>query len=48
MDTDGDGKGDTIKTGNSVDVWQPSMKNARAWVKEHGDYVYMQIVPTVG
>ena len=48
IDTDGDGKGDTIKTGNSVDVWQPSMKNARAWVKEHGDYVYMQIIPAVG
>ena len=48
IDTDGDGKGDTIKTGNSVDVWQPSMESARAWVKEHGDYVYMQIVPAVG
>lgn len=48
MDTDGDGKGDTIKTGNSVDVWQPSMQNARNWIKEHGDYVYMQIVPGVG
>ena len=48
MDTDGDGKGDTIKTGNSVDVWQPNMESARAWIKEHGDYVYMQIVPAVG
>ena len=48
IDTDNDGKGDTIKTGNSVDVWQPSMQHARSWVKEHGDYVYMQIVPAVG
>lgn len=48
IDTDGDGKGDTIKTGNSVDVWQPNMESARAWIKEHGDYVYMQIVPAVG
>ena len=48
IDTDGDGNGDTIRTGNSVDVWQPSMESARAWVKEHGDYVYMQIVPAVG
>ena len=48
IDTDGDGKGDTIKTGNSVDVWRPSMGSARAWVKEHGDHVYMQIVPAVG
>ena len=48
IDTDGDGNGDTIKTGNSVDVWQPSMTNARAWIREHGDYVYMQIVDGKG
>ena len=48
IDTDNDGNGDTIKTGNSVNVWQPSMKNARTWIIEHGDYVYMQIVPAVG
>ena len=48
IDTDNDGIGDTIESGNSVDVWQPSMESARAWVKVHGDYVYMQIVPAVG
>ena len=48
IDTDNDGDGDTIRTGNSVDVWQPNMKSARTWIKEHGDYVYMQIVPAVG
>ena len=48
IDTDGDGNGDTIRTGNSVDVWQPNMESAIAWIKEHGDYVYMQIVPAVG
>ena len=48
IDTDNDGIGDTIRTGNSVDVWQPNMESARAWIKEHGDYVYMQIVPAVG
>lgn len=48
IDTDNDGNGDTIETGNSVDVWQPNMESAIAWVKEHGDYVYMQIVPAVG
>ena len=48
IDTDNDGIGDTIETGNSVDVWQPNMESARAWIKEHGDYVYMQIVPAVG
>ena len=48
IDTDNDGIGDTIETGNSVDVWRPNMESARAWIKEHGDYVYMQIVPAVG
>ena len=48
IDTDNDGIGDTIRTGNSVDVWQPSMTNARAWIREHGDYVYMQIVDGKG
>ena len=48
IDTDNDGIGDTIESGNSVDVWQPNMKSAIAWTKEHGDYVYMQIVPAVG
>ena len=48
IDTDGDGNGDTIESGNSVDVWQPNMESAIAWTKEHGDYVYMQIVPAVG
>ena len=48
IDTDGDGNGDTIRTGNSVDVWQPSMTNAKAWIREHGDYVYMQIVDGKG
>ena len=48
IDTDSDGIGDTTATGNSVDVWQHNMGSARAWVKEHGDYVYMQIVPAVG
>lgn len=44
MDTDGDGKGDSIKKGLSVDVWQPSMKDAKAWIKRYGDYVYMEII----
>lgn len=48
IDTDDDGIGDTIESGNSVDVWRPNMESARSWVKEHGDYVYMQIVPAVG
>jgi 3D (Asp-Asp-Asp) domain-containing protein len=48
MDSDGDGQGDTIITGNSVDVWQPSMADARAWIRENGDYIYMQIIDGKG
>lgn len=48
IDTDDDGIGDTIESGNSVDVWRTNMESARSWIKEHGDYVYMQIVPAVG
>lgn len=48
MDTDGDGKGDTIKNGYSVDVWMPSMEDARNWIRNNGDYVYMQIIDGEG
>lgn len=48
MDTDGDGRGDTIREGYSVDVWQPSMADARAWIRENGDYIYMQIIDGKG
>lgn len=44
IDTDGDGKGDTILNGESVDVWQPDMDHANQWVEDHGDYVMMKII----
>jgi 3D (Asp-Asp-Asp) domain-containing protein len=44
IDTDGDGIGDTIKTGNSVDVWVSSKDEASDWISKNGDYVYMQII----
>ena len=43
IDTDGDGKGDSIPNGTSVDVWMPSMADAKAWVSTHGDYVYLKL-----
>lgn len=43
IDTDGDGKGDSIASGQSVDVWMPSMADAKAWIESHGDYVYIRI-----
>lgn len=48
IDTDGDGKGDSIKKGLSVDVWCPSMDAAREWIREHGDYVFIQIIEAEG
>lgn len=48
IDTDGDGKGDSIKNGLSVDVWQPSKADAIQWINTYGDYVYIKIVKGVG
>ena len=43
MDTDGDGKGDSIKNGQSIDVWVASLKDAYAWRDQYGDYVYIKV-----
>ena len=48
MDSDGDGVGDTIRTGKSVDVFQNTLQDAKAWVKEYGDYVYIVIIDAQG
>ncbi len=44
IDTDGDGWGDTIKNGYSIDVWQPDMAHANAWIAEYGDYVMLKVI----
>ena len=33
----------TIEAGESVDIWMPTMKDAKSWIREHGDYVYITI-----
>lgn len=48
IDTDGDGKGDSIKSGKSVDVFRSSLSGCREWVKTYGDYVYIQIIQAEG
>jgi 3D (Asp-Asp-Asp) domain-containing protein len=40
--------GGSIQLGQSIDVWQPSMKDAYNWVGQYGDYVYMKIIKGVG
>ena len=44
IDTDGDGKGDTIKRGRSIDIYCDDMQACRNWIKTYGDYVYLQII----
>lgn len=44
MDTDGDGKGDTIINGQSIDVWINSLPEAYKWRDKYGDYVYIKII----
>ena len=48
IDSDGDGKGDTIRTGNSIDIWVEDDEAVRLWQKEVGDYVYIKIIKGVG
>lgn len=48
IDTDGDGKGDSIKKGLSVDVWRSSIIEANNWIAEYGDYVYIKIIDAEG
>ena len=48
IDSDGDGKGDTIKTGKSVDIFRNSLDDCRSFAKEYGDYVYIKIIEAEG
>lgn len=44
MDTDGDGKGDSIKNGQSIDVWINSLSEAYEWRDKYGDYIFIKII----
>ena len=44
IDTDGDGYGDSIINGTSIDVWQPSEAAMYNWLNTYGDYVYLEII----
>ena len=48
IDTDGDGIGDTITRGKSIDVYRYTMEDAKAWIAEHGDYVFMKVIDAEG
>ena len=38
----------TIETGETVDVWMPSLDRAYEWVDDKGDYLYVTIIPADG
>ena len=48
IDTDGDGRGDSIKKGKSVDVFRETMTDAKKWIMTYGDYVYIQYIEAEG
>jgi len=48
IDTDGDGKGDSIKKGLSIDVYRDTLDRCYEWIEEYGDYVFIQVVYGVG
>lgn len=38
------GSADRIKSGKSIDIYQESLADAKAFVKAHGDYQWVQII----
>ena len=48
FDTDGDGRGDSIKKGLSIDIWKSDIVEAKDWTAEYGDYVYIKIIDAEG
>ena len=48
IDTDGDGIGDSIKKGKSIDVYRDSLDRCYEWIDQYGDFVFVQIVYGVG
>lgn len=48
IDTDGDGKGDSIKNGKSIDVYRDTLDECYDWIRTYGDFVLMMIVDAEG
>ena len=38
----------TIETGETVDIWMPTMHQAEEWISLYGDYVYVKIIEGKG
>jgi hypothetical protein len=48
IDTNGDGIGDTIRNGQSLDVYVDTTEQASEWAREYGDYLMVIIVEGEG
>ena len=48
IDTDGDGKGDSIINGQSIDVYMPTSHQVDEFIDTYGDYVMMMLVEGKG
>lgn len=48
IDTDGDGVGDSIRNGLSIDVYKENMEEINDWIAEYGDYVFVKYIDADG
>lgn len=48
IDLDGDGQGETIRNGTSIDVYRDTLEGCYKWIEMYGDYVYIQVVDAAG
>lgn len=48
IDLDGDGRGETIRNGTSIDVYRDTLEGCYEWIEMYGDYVYIQVVDAAG
>lgn len=48
IDTDGDGIGDSILKGKSVDVFKDNLSEVNEFIKTYGDYVFLKIIEAEG
>lgn len=48
IDTDGDGKGDSIKRGKSIDIYKYTLDDCKEFIADYGDYVYMKLIDAKG
>ena len=45
IDTDSDGLGDSIRTGQSIDVYCNTEHEAEEFISRYGDYTLMMLIP---